>query len=470
MTSIYVVLVLYMIALFFIGVYFTTRNKTATDFLLAGRNLSLWPAVGTLIASMVGGGLMTGTAQYAYDSGKMMLIYGGTAGLGMILAALVVKKMTDFTSYGTVTEYLEARFDSKFLRVACAFLSMIALLGILGGQVAAVVGILSAIGFENTTMTAVLAMVVIIALTAMGGLMAVTATDCYQIIIVIIGVIWITVAAVSSHGGFAGIDAALAQIPDLAEGYMTTFDGSKVLPLAWMILPGIMYTMIGQDAYQRLFACKTHKIAVRASVLAGIGISVVSLLPAILGLVARIDHPELAASGNSAAAFATLAISTLPSWGVGIVVAAVLSAILSTADSLLSAAASHFMNDFWLLFVAKDADPNDKSLLLVSRIFTIVGGAAAVIVSMALPSILDACFYSYYIYTAGVFCPIVFGVFWKKTTKEGAIAGLVVGAVFVMLALFGVVSAGSLPAEILSGLISAAAVIVVSLLTGKKAS
>lgn len=467
MTSIYVALVIYMVVLFGIGLYYSKKNANITDFLLAGKSLGVVAATLTVTASLFGGGLLTGTAQYAYNSGPMMYVYGivGSGG-GLLLAGLLTKKMNDFSNYGTITEYLEARFDSKFLRTASAILSIVALLGILGGQVAAVSGIMNAIGMTNTTIAAILAMIVIIALTTMGGLKAVTVTDGFQIILVIIGVIAVTAVALVNIGGFSGLNAALASMESsLPQDYNVFMNGDKFKSLMWMILPGFMYTMIGQDIYQRLFACKDHKTAVKTCFCSAVLIAFIAALPVIIGLIARVQHPELAENNTSSAAFAVLAMSTLPSWAVGIIIAAALSAILSTADSLLSAAASHFMNDFWMLYVAKDADPDDKKLLTVSRIFTVVGGAAAVLVSMLLPSILDACVYSYYIFTAGVFCPIVFGVFWKKTTKQGAIAGLVVGGIFVMYALMTGFNVAGIGGELLSGIVSAIVLIVVSLAT-----
>lgn len=409
MTAIYVALVIYMVVLFGGGLFYSKKNATINDFLLAGRDLGVVAATLTVTASLFGGGLLTGSAQYAYDSGPMMYVYGivGSGG-GLLLAALLVHKMKDFSNYGTITQYLEARYGSRFLRTGSAILSMIALISIVGSQVAAVVGIMNALGIKNTTLAAVLAMVVIIALTSMGGLKAVTVTDGFQIILVIIGVIWVTVVALGDVGGFAGLNSALQSMTsELPTDYNVFMTPAHFKTLLWMILPGFMYVMI-----------------------------------------ARVMHPELAAQGNSAAAYAILAMSVLPNWAVGIIIAASLSAILSTADSCLSAASSHFMTDFYLLYFAKDADPNDKRLVVVSQIFTVVAGAAAVVVSMTIPSILDACFNAYYIFTAGVFCPIVFGVFWKKTTKQGAIAGI--------------------GGELLSGILSAIVLVVVSLATQPK--
>lgn len=343
MTAIYVALVIYMVVLFGVGLFYSKKNATINDFLLAGRDLGVVAATLTVTASLFGGGLLTGSAQYAYDSGPMMYVYGivGSGG-GLLLAALLVHKMKDFSNYGTITQYLEARYGSRFLRTGSAILSMIALISIVGSQVAAV-----------------LAMVVIIALTSMGGLKAVTVTDGFQIILVIIGVIWVTVVALGDVGGFAGLNSALQSMTsELPTDYNVFMTPAHFKTLLWMILPGFMYVMIGQDIYQRL--------------------------------------------------------------------------------------------------------------VVVSQIFTVVAGAAAVVVSMTIPSILDACFNAYYIFTAGVFCPIVFGVFWKKTTKQGAIAVLVAGGVFVMFALSTGFNIAGIGGELLSGILSAIVLVVVSLATQPK--
>ena len=469
MNSIIIVLIIYLCVLFGIGAYFSRKNKNVTDFLLAGRSLGLGTAILTMTATLFGGALLTGTAQQAYDNGVAIYLYPFSSVIGMILVGLLIGKMSKFSTYTTVTEYLEKRFNSKFLRTASALLSMLALIGILGGQVGAIVGILSALGFKNSVAGALLAMVVIIALTVMGGLWAVTMTDCFQIILVIIGVLWIFFAAMANHGGFSGIHEALnGMAASLPQDYNVLMNGDKVSLLAWLMLPAIMYLLIGQDLYQRLFACKNHKTAVRTAFGAGFMLTLLSIVPVVLGLIARIEFPELAEKGTSASAFAMLAMATLPSWVVGIVMAAALSAILSTADSALTAASSHFIGDIWMCYIAKGTDPNDKKLLLVSRIFTAVAGIAAIVFSMLVPSIISACTYSYYLFTGGVFAPVVFGVMWKKATKEGAIAGLISGSIFAILSVTGIISLGNLPGELFSGLISSIVLVAVSLATAKK--
>lgn len=463
MKHILIVLAIYLGVLLAIGVYYSRKSKNMNDYLLAGRSLELGVAVLTLTATLFGGGMLTGTIEYAYLSGPMIFFYMVGSVVGVCGLGLLIKKMADFSSYTTVTEYLEKRYNSPFLRLACSLLSMIALIGILGSQVSAVVGALGALGMKNTVLGAVIAMAIIIALTTLGGLWAVTMTDCFQILLVIFGVFWVMFAALVAHGGYGNMIAQLEAVStSLPKDYTTVINGDKSISLLWALLPMIMYYWIGQDVYQRLFACKTEQIARKTAYISGILLALLGIPPVIIGMVARLDFPELATSGNTASAFASVAIKYLPGFAVGIVLAAIFAAILSTADSILTAATSHFMNDIWVRYVDKNADPESKKLLRVSRIVSLLMGISAVLVSLYIPEVITLQIYAYTLYTAGAFVPIVLGVMWKKTTKEGAIAGLLVGAALAAAGLTGF-QIGAIPGELFSAVIAAAVTVVVSL-------
>lgn len=467
-TQILMILVLYLGVLLAIGVYYSRKSKNMTDYLLAGRNLKLGVAVLTLTATLFGGGMLTGTIEYAYLDGPMIFFYMIGSLVGVCGVGLLSKKMADFSSYTTVTEYLEKRYNSPFLRLACSFLSMVALIGILGSQVSAVVGALGALGFKNTVLGAVLAMAVIIALTTLGGLWAVTMTDCFQILLVIFGVFWVMFAALGAHGGYSGIMTQLeAMSSALPENYTTLLNGEKAISLTWALLPMIMYYWIGQDVYQRLFACKTERIARQTAYVSGVLLALLGIPPVIIGMVARLDFPELAAGGNTASAFTLVAMKYLPEVVVGLIVSAIFAAILSTADSILTAATSHFMSDFWVRYVDKTADPDSRKLLNVSRVVSLIFGVSAVVVSLYIPEVITLQIYAYTLYTAGAFVPIVLGVMWKKTNKQGAIAGLMAGVVLAAAGLAGF-RMGAIPGELFSAAVAAVVTVVVSLLTAEK--
>lgn len=467
MTSIYIVLVMYLLILLGIGVYYSKKNTNMTDYLLAGRNLKLFPAVLTLTATMFGGGMLTGFCQEAYLDGAAIFVYSIASLIGIAGVGLMAKKMAGFSNYTTVTEYLEARYNSPFLRTVLSFLSMVALVGILGSQVSAATGIFTVLGFKSSTISAMVAMALIIALTVLGGLWAVTMTDCFQIVLVIIGVIIITVVGLIENGGFSNILLQLnSNATNIPEGYTKIIGNSKLTPVLVAVVPMVMYELIGQEIYQRLFACKTERTARLTAYLTGAILFLLSFPPVIIGMIARLKFPELLENGTTTAAFASVAIEYLPGILVGVVLAAALSAILSTADSILTAATSHFMNDFWLRYIDKNADPDDKKMLRISRITSLILGIGAVSISFLVPQVLTLMVASYTLFTAGAFIPIVLGVFWQGATKQGAIAGVILGLLFAILGLSGF-TIGTIPCEIFSACIAAVATVVVSLVTKK---
>ncbi|MGB4096275.1 MAG: sodium:solute symporter family protein, partial [Acetomicrobium sp.] len=154
----------------------------------------------------------------------------------------------------------------------------------------------------------------------------------------------------------------------------------------------------------------------------------------------------------------------------GVILAALLAAIMSTADSLLSAATSHIVKDFWIeIFHVSEVD-KEKELLRVSRISTFVIGILSLIIALIVPGIIDALIYSYTMYTAGVFVPVIGGFLWKGATKEGALASLIIGSILALWGIIGGVSLFGAPVEIFAALISLIVFIVVSLFTKKHAS
>ncbi len=149
----------------------------------------------------------------------------------------------------------------------------------------------------------------------------------------------------------------------------------------------------------------------------------------------------------------------------GIVLAAILSAIMSTADSLLTAATSHIVKDFWIETFKMDEIRDEKKLLKISRNFTFIIGILGLLIALIMPGIIDALIYSYTMYSAGVFIPVIGGVLWKSATRQGALASLIIGS---LVALWGILTSANIfgvPAEIYAALVSLAVFVVVSLAT-----
>jgi SSS family solute:Na+ symporter len=243
-------------------------------------------------------------------------------------------------------------------------------------------------------------------------------------------------------------------------GYFS-FWGLGTSSIMWLLLPTVMYTLIGQDFYQRLFAAKDKNVARTASILGGIILVVVAFFPTIIGMGAR-ALSDLEAGGT---AFPWVVQNLMNPVVGGVVLAAILAAIMSTADSLLTAATSHIVKDFWIETFQVDEIKDEKRLLAISRNFTVILGILGLLIALVMPGIIDALIYSYTMYSAGVFVPVIGGVVWKSATREGALASLVIGSA---IALWGILTKANIlgaPVEIYAALISLIIFIVVSLAT-----
>jgi len=463
-----VVLAVYFIIVFGVGLYATRFIEDSTDFLLAGRRLGLVLAAATLCATHFGGGFVMGSGEWGFEHGLTGIAYAAGVGLSLVLLAFVAARRMRRLAQFTVPDYLALRYRSNAVRLLGTLLSLIAIVGIIGAQVWAAQGALSVLGIDPTW-AAVAATLIFIVYTAMSGLWGVTLTDAVQLAIVFIGVPIAALLALGEAGGFAGIrlavDAqALAMTP---ERYFSPLGAGLGLVLA-AVVPTMMYTLIGQDFYQRLFAARDETTAFRAALVAGVLLIVFALFPVMAGMSARaLFGGEI----EAARAIPMLIDEVLPAWAAAIVIAAILGAIMSTADSLLMAGTAHVTHDIYVELIDPSAEDDTRRLLLISRVVTVVLGLAALALALSFKAIIGMLLMSYTLYAAGVFIPVVGGLYWQRATAPGAIAAIVGGSGFGLAAELGwfdpagLPLVGAFPVIVTGALVSLVLFVIVSLAT-----
>ncbi len=421
-----VIMVIYFLIIFGVGIYAARFIKDNTDFLLAGRRLGLLLATAALCATHFGGGFVMGTGEWGFDFGLTGMSYAIGVGLSLVILGFVAAKKMRKLSLFTVPDYLELRYQSKVVRFLGALLSLVAIVGIIGAQVWASRGALGILGIDPTT-AAVIATSLFIIYTVASGLWGVTLTDAIQLLIIFIGVPIAGVLGIQSAGGFAGIRENIAglQMEVTTEAFFSPL-GAGIGLVLMAIIPTIMYTLIGQDFYQRLFAAKDEKTSFNAAILAGVLLIVFAIFPTMAGMASRgIFGEEIA----SAEAIPMLVTEVLPVGVAAIIVAAIIGAIMSTADSLLVAGTSHITNDIYVKLINPEAENEPKKLLLISRVFTLIIGVLALVMALTFEAIIGLLLMSYTLYAAGVFIPVVLGLYWRRGTAAGAIAGIVGGSI-----------------------------------------
>lgn len=419
------ILAVYFIVIFAVGVYATRFIDDTTDFLLAGRRLGLVLATATLCATHFGGGFVMGSGEWGFDYGLTGIAYAIGVGLSLVVLGLVAARRMRHLAMFTVPDYLALRYRSNIVRVLSSLLSLVAIIGIIGAQVWAAQSALSIIGLDPTR-AAIAATALFIVYTALSGLWGVTLTDAVQLAIIFIGVPIAAFMALSEAGGFAGIRDGIEGL-DLAVSTPAYFSplGAGLGLVLTAIVPTMMYTLIGQDFYQRLFAARDENTARRAAILAGLLLMLFAIFPVVTGMAARaLFGTEI----EAAQAIPKLIAEVLPDAAAAIVIAAIIGAIMSTADSLLVAGTAHVTNDLYVKILHPDAELDNRRLLLISRVVTVAIGVLALWMALAFEAIIGLLLMSYTLYAAGVFIPVVLGLYWRRGNAPGAIAAIVGGS------------------------------------------
>src|SRR5690625_1594114 len=185
--------------------------------------------------------------------------------------------------------------------------------------------------------------------------------------------------------------------------------------------------MVGQDIWQRYFTAKDTKVARTGGVLVGVFYLVFSLAMVLIGMSALIVLPNINSTQDI---FTMIAFETLPRGFLGIVFAAVAAAIMSTASGKLLSFSTIITKD-----ILKDhffQHITDKQFIKLSRITTLVLGVLAIIISLWIQELLVAIDVAYALLAGSIFIPIIFGLFWKRTTAKAAFYAMAASAFVVI--------------------------------------
>jgi solute:Na+ symporter, SSS family len=185
--------------------------------------------------------------------------------------------------------------------------------------------------------------------------------------------------------------------------------------------------MIGQDIWQRIFTGRDEKVMRTGTIVAGLYCMVYGIAGALIGAAAKVVLPNLS---NPDEAFAQIVETVLPTGLVGLVLAAALAAIMSTASAALLASSTILAND--LLTLVRPVG----NALFATRVTTLVVGAAVVGVSLVLNDVVGALTVAYDLLTGALFVPIVLGLLWSRGTLRAAVSSMAVSSVVVVVLLF----------------------------------
>lgn len=498
-TLILISMIAYMTLVIGIGLYYAKRaNQSSENYFIGGRSLGPWVTAMSAEASDMSGWLLMGLPGVAYWSGLSDAIWTaiGLAAGTYLNWLLVAKRLRVYSHVAndsiTIPDFLSNRFKEKrkIIMSISAFFILI-FFTVYAASCFVTVGKLFSTLFDiKYQFMMILGAIFVIFYTIIGGFLAESASDFMQSIVMIFALITVLVIGTFHAGGISGVIENGKSIP----GYLEFFgiaqpalvDGvqqigqsgqpifeqagnygivSVLSALTW----GLGYFGIPQ-VLVRFMAIRKSEELTQSRRIAIIWV-IISLTAAVLiGIIGRVLYPTVLNTQSAAEnIFILMGTSLLPSLLAGVTMAGILAATISSSDSYLLIAASAFSKNIYQGILKKDA--SDKEIMFVSRVVLLMISFIGILIALDEDSIIFSLVSFAWAGFGATFGPIIlFSLFWKRTTRTGAIAGMISGGAMVFIWNLLLKSLGGIFAiyELLPAfLLSCIVVIVVSLITKK---
>jgi len=428
----------YLAVLLWIGIRSARRVKTSADYTLAGRDVPWIVVMATTAATMIGGGASVGMVSRVYEVGIAAALVTCAWHLQLMFTGLWVAPKLRGLNLITVGDYFHLKFG-PLARELAVVNCLIFLIGAVAAQMAAIGTVTNIVlGVPYETALLIGAAVTIFYSTA-GGIRAVVSTDVLQFVILVVGIGIASAILLAQQGGFAGMAAAASP----GQFHVTsTWSATRVFSLFFAFLLGETFV---PPYTVRCFIARNAGQA-RAGV-AGAGIFLLLFLPVatfILGTAAQVN-PEVqqaiaaerqqildtaTAAGQSISAadadrrayqvaFPTLVRVTFHPLFAGVMIAAIIAAVMSSADSCLSCLATVVMEDVYRRHINSAA--NDRQLLRVAQVTTLVSGLVGVGCAWFFSDIASILEFVYDFWAPTMVLPFLVAVFWYDSRRVLAV-------------------------------------------------
>lgn len=465
--------ILYLILMLAIGVIAYQRTKNSSDYFLGGRSLGPWPAALSAGASDMSGWLLLGLPGYAYAAGIEAFWLAGGLLLGTWANWLVnAKRLRTYsitTDSLTLPEFLSRRFNdkSKLIQTISAFFILLFFLFytssglVAGGKLFETV-----FGLDYST-AVIIGTVCVVSYTLFGGFLAVSWTDLVQGLLMAAALMIVPIAAM--NGGFGQLNSDLSAInPEL----LTLWNDVKGEPLSAVAIISLVAWGLGYfgqpHILARFKASRSNKDLTTARRIAVIWTALSMAGALLVGLVGLIYVTNTASVelADGEKIFMLLVNAIFHPVVAGILLAAILAAIMSTADSQLLVSSSALAEDFYKQVIKQDA--TSEEIVRVGRFAVILISIVALVLAMTPDSsVLGLVSYAWAGFGAAFGPAVVLSLYWSRMNRNGALVGIIVGGITIVV--WKQLSGGWYDVyEIVPGIIlSTAAIVIVSLMTGE---
>lgn len=431
-----ILLALYVLILVMIGWYFNNKQKSVSDFWLAGRRISFIPIGFSAAASwMTAGGILAVVGLYMLLGMGSIWSFVAPNIIALLFLAVLVGKIKHLPAI-TQPELLEQRY-SNYLRAPVAIIITVVMILFAVADIKGFALVLEIFfGLQPIYAVAIVAVAVCIYVT-LGGFSAVIWTDVIQLLFLatftIVAALLVMGTATSGFSPTTSLTVT-ELFSDMPEGWWNPFSIgiAAVMIFTLAIVPG---WITEQDPWQKIWATKDEKSARYGMILGAFLIFLVfGICCTIIAVGLNHIYPDIPASfaqigmGAMAKAEPALLVYIFEHFSpllIGLSGIGLAAAAMSSTDTFSTSGASCLSRDIYQRYIKPDATM--KEMLSVNRISVFLIIIAAAVSSFYIDGILEAIHIATFIASASYFFPLMGGLYWQRATKEGALAGLVVG-------------------------------------------
>lgn len=431
--------IVYLIGMMAIGYYAYKRTANSADYFLGGRSLGPWPAAISAGASDMSGWLLLGLPGFAYAAGFQSLWLAGGLLLGTWANWLFcAKRLRTYTlevnDAITIPEYLSRRFEdkSKLLQIISALVILLFFLFYTSSGLVAGGKLFETVFGLDYQIAAVVGTLCIVSYTMFGGFLAVSWTDLVQGLMMAAALMIVPIAAM--QGGFGQLENDLNNLNPELLSLWHNMDGEPLSAIAIVSLAAWGLGYFGQPhILARFNATRSNKDITTARRIA-VAWSFLSMAGAVMVGLVGLVYVQNNLGGELADAetiFMVLVNAVFHPVIAGILLAAILAAIMSTADSQLLVSSSALAEDFY-----KQMFPNTRASTLVNigRFAVVALSLVALMLAMNPDStVLGLVSYAWAGFGAAFGPTLLLSLYWRNMNRNGALAGVLVGGMTVVI-------------------------------------
>ena len=434
-TTLIVFVVIYLLGTLALGLWAGTRIKNSTDFAIAGRRLPLVMVITTTFATWFGAETVMGIPAKFVQGGLNAIVedpFG--AGTCLILVGLFFATKLYRLNLLTIGDYYRQRYG-KGIEVFCSAAIILSYLGWVAAQITALGLVFNVLtnGAMSETAGMVVGTLAVLVYVVVGGFLAVAWTDFIQMIVLVLGMSVIAVFSADLAGG-AGVVLDKIASQDLWR-FLPAPSFKDVAFFIGAALTMMLGSIPQQDVYQRVMSAKDARTARNGAVIGGTAYIVFAFVPMFIVASAVVVMGEQAltiAKDDYQRLLPTYVMGKMPLLMQILFFGALLSAIKSTSSATLLAPSTSFVEN-----ILKNLRPHmgDRQQLRAMRwsIVAFAGAVLAYAIAMKGTPIFDLVSSAYQVTLVGAFVPLVFGLYWRRASTQGAIVSVASGiAVWVL--------------------------------------